>query len=227
MSGDVKSRRYDSSRRLEQAEQTRERVLAAATELFIERGYQGASIAGIAERAGVSAETIYQRFGNKRTLLGACVQHAVRGGERAPVPEQAGPRKLAALADQHEQLWLFAADIVERLERAAPLLGVAAEAARSERELQQLVTAAHDHRLANLRTLIDALERNGPLRLPAAQATETVWALTSPELHQLLIRERRWSRRRYQTWLADSLATLLLVVSAKPTADDSRSPDTA
>jgi len=42
------------------------------------------------------------------------------------------------------------------------------------------------------------------------EAVETVWALTSPELHQLLVRVRGWTRQRYRDWLATSLAALLL-----------------
>jgi len=37
-----------------------------------------------------------------------------------------------------------------------------------------------------------------------------VWALTSPELHQLLVRVRGWKRGRYAEWLAETLAQLLL-----------------
>ena len=37
-----------------------------------------------------------------------------------------------------------------------------------------------------------------------------MWALTSPELHQVLVRQRGWGRARYRDWLADSLAALLL-----------------
>lgn len=51
---------------------------------------------------------------------------------------------------------------------------------------------------------------NGPLRLPATEAVETVWSLTSPELHPLLTRIRGWKRRRYADSLTESLATLLL-----------------
>lgn len=210
MDGDVKPRRYRSERRREQAEQTRERVLDAAATLFEERGYEGTSIAAIARHAGVSEETIYARFQNKRTLLGELVRRAVRGPDPAPVPDQAGPRRIAAATDQHEQLRLFAADIVLRLERAAPLVAVVSGAARSEPELAELLTRLHADRLENLRVLVDALTANGPLRVPDEPAVETIWALTSPELHQLLTRTRGWTRRRYREWLADSLAQLVL-----------------
>lgn len=206
-------RRYRSERRREQAEQTRERVLDAAARLFVAHGYEGASVAAIADEAGVSAESVYAHFRNKRTLLGELVRRAVRGGDPAPVPEQAGPRTISAETCQREQLRLFAADIVLRLERAAPLAAVVAEAGRSEPELAELLTRLHGDRLRNLGQLVDALTRNGPLRLDRDGAVETVWALTSPELHQLLTRIRGWTRERYCDWLADSLAQLLLYSS--------------
>jgi len=207
---DVKARRYRSDRRREQAEQTRQRVLDAAAGLFEQRGYEGASIAAIAAEAGVSEETIYARFKNKRTLLGELVLRAVRGNDPAPVPEQQGPRAIVAATDQHEQLRLFTADVVLRLERAAPLVAIVSGASRSEPELAELLARLHAVRLKNLRVLIDALAVNGPLRLPHDEALETAWALTSPELHQLLSRVRGWTRQRYRDWLADTLTQLLL-----------------
>jgi AcrR family transcriptional regulator len=203
-------RRYRSERRREQAEQTRALVLDAAAQLFEERGYEGTTMAAIAERARVSPESVYGHFGNKRALLGDLVRGAVRGRDPAPVPEQKVPRKLAALADQHEQLRLFAADIAVRLERAAPLAAIVAGAARSDPQLAQLLARLHADRLKNLRVLVDALAANGQLRLRDKEALETVWALTSPELHQLLVRVGGWSRRRYRDWLATSLTELLL-----------------
>lgn len=207
---EIKPRRYRSERRLAQAEQTRQRVLDAAATLFAERGFDGASIAAIAEQAGVSEETVYARFQTKRNLLGELVRRAVRGDDPRAVLEQDGPRSLAAVTDQREQLRLFASDIVLRLERAGPIVAVVAGAARSDPELAELLTRLHAERLANLSTLVEALAANGPLRVPDDRAVETLWALTSPELHQLLVGFRGWTRRRYATWLADSLSALLL-----------------
>jgi AcrR family transcriptional regulator len=211
----VNRRPYRSARRFEQAEQTRVRVLDAADDLFRERGWHGTSIAAVAKQAGVSPETVYARFGNKRTLLGELLRRAVRGDDPAPVPEQAGPRALAASTDQREQLQMFAADIVLRLERAAPLVAVVGAAAPSEPELATLLATLHRHRAENLRVLLDALAANGSLRLAGDDALDTVWALTSPELHQLLRRERGWTRDRYRDWLAASLAALLLAAGAR------------
>jgi AcrR family transcriptional regulator len=209
MPEDVK-RPYHSARRQEQAEQTRGRVLDAADTVFRERGYDRATIAAIAAAADVADETVYAHFGNKRTLLGALVQRAVRGDDSLPVPEQETPSALRTVTDQHEQLHLFAADIARRLERAAPLVAVVNAAAPAEPELEELLRLLHNQRLRNLRTLVDALAANSPLRVSHAAATETVWALASPELYTLLTDVRRWSRRRYAAWLAANLEVLLL-----------------
>lgn len=209
MSGDVK-RPYRSARRREQAEQTRRRVLEAAGTVFRERGYERATVAAIAAAADVADETVYAHFGNKRTLLGALVQHAVRGEDSRPVPRQKVPRALEAVTDQREQLRLFAADIGKRLDRVAPLIAVVSAAAPAEPELAELLDVLHAQRLRNLRIFVDALAANGPLRLSPAAATEAVWALASPELYKLLTDVRGWSRRRYAEWLTASLEVLLL-----------------
>ncbi len=50
------------------APERRERILAAATEVFAEHGYAGASMGEIARRAGVVASVIYDHFGSKADL---------------------------------------------------------------------------------------------------------------------------------------------------------------
>lgn len=46
----------------------RELIVAAATELFAERGYRGASIEEIARRSGVTPPVVYDHFSSKREL---------------------------------------------------------------------------------------------------------------------------------------------------------------
>jgi hypothetical protein len=41
-------------------------------------------------------------------------------------------------------------------------------------------------------------------------AAETVWAITSAEVHHLLTVDRGWPGERYEAWLRDSLVRLLL-----------------
>jgi AcrR family transcriptional regulator len=48
---------------------TRERLLRAARTLIEEHGYGGASVAAIAERAGVASGTLYRHFASKQELF--------------------------------------------------------------------------------------------------------------------------------------------------------------
>jgi len=49
----------------------REAILAAALELFVERGFFGTAVPEIADRAGVGAGTIYRYFESKEALVNA------------------------------------------------------------------------------------------------------------------------------------------------------------
>jgi len=211
MSGDVKPKRaYRSQRRQQQAEQTRGRILDAAGDLFVAGGFAATSVAAIASRAEVSAETVYQSFGSKPALLDAVVRRAARLGQDAPIPEQAGPQAVAAALDQREQLRLFAADVVRRLERVGPLIAVVDAAAPGEPAIAELQRGLDRARRAGLTEFVDALSAHGPLAVDRTVAIDTVWALASPDLQQLLRHRRGWSRTAYVAWLADSLAAILL-----------------
>jgi len=51
--------------------ETQERIVAAAMELFLRRGFERTSVAQIAAKAGVSRATIFWHFGNKQSLFRA------------------------------------------------------------------------------------------------------------------------------------------------------------
>jgi len=51
----------------------RQALLEAASAVFLERGYAGASIDAVVERAGGSKATVYALFGNKEGLLSALI----------------------------------------------------------------------------------------------------------------------------------------------------------
>lgn len=51
---------------------TQERILVAATELFLSRGYESTTIAQVAERASVSRATVFWHFSDKESLFREC-----------------------------------------------------------------------------------------------------------------------------------------------------------
>jgi len=52
----------------------REKLIAAAAEVFAEKGYEGAGVAEIARRAGYTTGAIYGRFSGKAELLLAAIE---------------------------------------------------------------------------------------------------------------------------------------------------------
>lgn len=64
-------------RRVEQVEQNRERVLAAAQHVFIARGYGGATLEAIADEAGFSKGVVYSQFGSKPDLFFALLEQRI------------------------------------------------------------------------------------------------------------------------------------------------------
>ena len=51
---------------------TQERILAAATDLFLSRGYETTTVAQVAERASVSRATVFWHFSDKESLFREC-----------------------------------------------------------------------------------------------------------------------------------------------------------
>ena len=52
----------------------REAIIAAATDLFIERGYDGVSVDAVVQQVGGSKASIYNYFGNKEGLFKAIIE---------------------------------------------------------------------------------------------------------------------------------------------------------
>src|SRR5690349_10717909 len=61
-------------RQQRRTEQTRSRLIDAALQLFLERGYDAVSIGEITERADLGAGTYYLHFRDKRSLYEALVR---------------------------------------------------------------------------------------------------------------------------------------------------------
>jgi AcrR family transcriptional regulator len=206
-------RAYNSQRRQAQAEETRRQILAAARGLFVTRGYVGTTIEAVAREAGVATETMYATFGSKRALLARLVDVSVVGDE-APVPllERPGPQAVAREKDQRRQIRLFAHQIREIMERVGPLFEVLNAAAKTEPDIAGLLAQVLGGRHAGMQYFVQAVARNGALRqgLSAPAAADTVFALTSAEVHRLLTVDRGWPGEQYEKWLGDTLAVLLL-----------------
>ena len=61
------------------SEQKAQAILSAAGERFLALGFQGTSMDEVAQRAGVSKQTVYSHFASKEALFKACIRAKVAG----------------------------------------------------------------------------------------------------------------------------------------------------
>jgi AcrR family transcriptional regulator len=207
-------RAYDSRLRLERADATRLAIAAAAGRLFAERGYAATSIEEIADAAGVGRATVFTSVGGKPELLKEAYRLAVRGpaDAKTPLGQQARSRRISAEPDAHKLLAGYAGVMVEVGRRLAPLyeaVRAAAHANPEAREFWNLITEERRaaatgivRRLAERDALLDGLDRQS--------ASDILWVLHDPGLYQLLVTQRRWTQRRFRTWLTGSMQAQLL-----------------
>jgi AcrR family transcriptional regulator len=204
-------RRYDSSGRRERARQTRGQIVDAAETLFLTRGYAATTVAAIAAAAQVSVETIYKGFGGKPGLVRAIVDKGLAG--EGPIPaEQRSDQIRDTEPDPRRILSAWGTFTTEIAPRTAPILALARDAAASDPEvaatLEEISAARHQRMTLNARRLADA----GHLRpgLTLGEAADTLWTYSSPELYDLLVRQRGWPPEKYGRFVGQALIAALL-----------------
>jgi AcrR family transcriptional regulator len=214
MSGPVKRRAYTSTLRTEKAAATRARILESARTLFADHGYPATTLEQVGQRAGVAADTVLHVFGSKRALLAAVIDVAVGGDdEDVAVLDREGPQAMRRETDQRRQISMLAHGMTEQLERVRPVDDILRSAAAVDPEARALRDDIQlRQRRAAMSQVVTWIAANGALKdgLTVTQATDILWTLTSPEVHQLLRQQCGWAAARYEAWLRDSLESSML-----------------
>jgi AcrR family transcriptional regulator len=214
MSSPVKPRRrYDSSRRQEQARHNRWAVLQAARQLFLERGFAATTMPAIASAAGVSVQTVYKAFGNKARLAKAVFDVAMAGDdEPVPMLQRASLARARDEPDPRTKLRLYGEFLAEVAPRHVPVQLVIRDAATSDPEARVVWAELQAERLKGMTLFARALHDDGHLRpgISTNEARDVLWTCNSAELFQLLVLERGWPPKRYGRWVADALISALL-----------------
>jgi AcrR family transcriptional regulator len=208
-------RPYDARKRRQRAEQerraTRNRVIDAATRLFEANGYRGTTMADIAREAGVAMQSVYAAGRSKADLLDAAVQHAVAGDDQEVlVHERPAFASVASEPDPVRRVGIIAELICQIQERSEPMQVAQREAAASDPALAASLDTAHRLRLETFRAIIGLLPADRLRSTPEASA-DTIWAVASAEVFQLLRRVRGWSWEEIRSWLSRLLVDVLLV----------------
>jgi AcrR family transcriptional regulator len=191
---------------------TRTRILDAARALLESEARPDIGLEQIARRAGVSRQAIYLHFGSRGALLLALAEHVDEteglAGLTARVREAGSGREAL-----DRLVWLNA--------EYEPRIRAVAHAHDVARRADPDLEAAWQDRMRARRALyaevVERLKDEGELAegLTATQAVDLIWALLSSRVHEDLVVDRGWSRRRYE----DRLRTLLhgaVVREARP-----------
>lgn len=118
---------------------TRERILAAARELFAEQGYTAASISKIARKAEVLPGSLYWAFESKEKLFAAVLTAASEEWTRRFIPAaNADPPKYS---DIRKELLVFASGFAEGPEFLRLMMVVATEHQAGSPEIREAAIA--------------------------------------------------------------------------------------
>lgn len=161
----------------------------------------------MAEAAGVSRQTVYDRFGSKAGLMTAMV---TRSEELAGLPEHL--QDVRSRTDGLEMLRAFLDTVAAVEPLVYPQSRMVYAARLEDRTAAELWNWRMTSRLAGLRMVFERLQAERRLRagIRSDQAADVAWALTSPHQYEALVIERGWSIRRYRAHLEAAITALLL-----------------
>jgi len=207
-------RPYDARRRRERAQEerlaTRRRVVDAARDLFLSRGYVATTMADIAREAGVALQSVYTAGQSKSDLLHLVTDLAVAGDDQEVMlvdrPEIAA---VAAESDPERQVQMLARLIATTMERLAPVWIAYREAAAVDPKAASNLIAAHRRRRETFGAMIGMVPEQR-LRHPHEPSADTMWAVGSIDVFLLLRTVLDWDAAQYAEWLSDTLVNQLV-----------------
>lgn len=95
--GSERTRPYRMTARREAVEQTREAIMQATFDLWLERPYDALTVEAVAEAAGVSRQTVHRQFGTKEELVVAVAEWA---GPQIEAAREVPPGDVAGAIDR-------------------------------------------------------------------------------------------------------------------------------
>ena len=197
------SRTKSRNSKAEQARQTRQRIVAAATALFVRDGFLTTTMATIAAEAGVAVQTLYLSFGSKTAILGSAFDTAIAGDdEPVPIMQREWMQELRQNPDGVAALTSFVDTGGAVVERASALYEVI-RAAAADPEVAELLANNKKERRDGYSAVVDSLSSKPGFtkKLTIAEATGVLYAVQSEETYALLVHEHGWTPRQWHDWV--------------------------
>ena len=200
-----------ADRRAPRRAETEGRLVAAASTLFVERGYAATTLADVAEHADVAPRTLYLHFRTKAELLLRCIGLAIAGDvEPVALADRPAMAEAMTAATLDERLRLMASLTASLMERTGPLLDVAFQAARSEPSIAAAAAAGRADTRQTLREFWRRIDDDGllPPSVDLEWLTETATLVTHAETYLLIGRTTGWDSDTYRKWLTTTWGRL-------------------
>ena len=96
----------------ERVETSNRRLLQAAAELIVEKGWEATTAAEIGRRAGYSRAMVHARFGSKDAILEAFLHEYVKRLNPDPDPKSTGMQQVLAHFDRIEEIYAEDRDLL-------------------------------------------------------------------------------------------------------------------
>lgn len=206
-------RRYDSTKRREQARQNRWTVLQAARRRFLEQGYSATTMSEIAADAGLSVESVYKMFANKAGLVKAVYDISIAGDdEPVPIAEREDVRAVVAEPTPARKIEMYARHLTTTMPRSAPVTLMLRDAAAADPAAAEVWRTTREEFLYGMTEFAKNLHSTGRLRkdMTPKLTRDVLWSVNSVEMYELLVLERGWPLKRYAEFLASTLKNALL-----------------
>jgi len=209
----VKGNSGPPTTRAERARLTRRRIIDAAAELFVERGYGATMLDQVAERAGVAVQTVYFHFGNKSTLLKRALDvGAVGDDEPVELLERPWLERIKAEPDPRRMIELWVANSRSIMGRVAPILAVVRGSVGADPDLAAQWQANEQQRRTAHRALAQILADRGLLRtgFTRQDAADLTFLIASVESYFLATATLGWSPEHWESTTVSILISTLL-----------------
>lgn len=179
------------------------RILDAASDLFVARGWRGTTLAEVACAADVGARTVYVRFGTKATLFARVMDVAVVGDtDRVALADRDWVVYAMSAPTLVERIGMLSDGAAQLFARLGPLMPALREAEVDDPELAARAQGARE----------DTVRHNAAFWTGAAAdqlihpAIDLDWVIATSSLlgtadtYLLMMQTLRWTGAQYRDW---------------------------
>jgi AcrR family transcriptional regulator len=203
---------YDASGRREPARARRLAVVLAARDLFERDGFRLTTIAAVAERAGVSAISIYESFGTKAALAKAVFDIVLAGDdEPVPIAERAAMPAIRDEPDVRRKIAMFVEGLAERQARSAKVQILIRDGRHVDDSLEPIWAKLNEEGLVGMAMLGRQFLDSGQIRPGIAldEVRDVLWNYLAIDAYERLVLIQGWSPERYAAWLTHAIISAI------------------